>query len=417
MGGPGSPAADGAPPTDNLDAYQIYLRGKAQVRSPDESRKAMLEGIDLLEQATRLDPKFAQGWAELSYAHSLTYNNRWDFTEARLAKARECADRALALQPSLREGHLALGFYYYWGRRDYAQAADEFRAAAGGREDDPEAFAALAYMKRRQGRWDEALAALEKAYSLNPRDFQLVTNLGGTYKAMARYNEALRFVDLAADLAPGVPGIKLGKVFILLERDANTRAAREALRSMDRADIPDYPAILSFLDFLDGRYPEALAHLDRYDSDVIEGQSFYSPKILHQGLIYLAMNDRARAHAACESARQRLERDVAANPRDPRMRSALGHALACLGRRDEAVREARLAVDLVPVTTDALDGPDYLIGLAHVYAALGDDDAAVDILEKAAPLPGSTIPFNLMDPAFARVRDLPRVRKLLETAR
>jgi TolB-like protein/tetratricopeptide (TPR) repeat protein len=414
---PASPGAGSAAPTENLDAYQLYLRGRAEAESPEARREVMRKGIDLLEQAVRLDPRFAQGWAALGYAHSLFYNNRYDYSEERLAKARECADRALDLQPDLREGRLALGYYYYWGRRDYAQAAVEFAAAARGREDDPEALAAMAFMKRRQGKWDEALAAMERAYALNPLDFNLVSNLAGTYHAMWRHPEALRYMDRSIELAQGAPMVRMSKVFMQLETDGNTRQARETLKGLDVSAIPDFPPVQGFLDLIDGRYEEALRHIGTFPRDVIEGQTFYRPKVLLEATIYLAMNDRARAAIACDAARRRLEQDVARNPRDPRMRSALGYALACLGRRADTVREAKLAIDIMPVSTDALDGPAYLEGLAAVYATLGDADAAIDVLKKFKSLPGSGTAAQLLsDPVYAPIRDHPRFKEVLAIA-
>jgi eukaryotic-like serine/threonine-protein kinase len=413
---PGAPSAGEAVPTGNLEAYQLYLRGRAEVDSPEGPREALQHGIGLLEQAVRLDPRFAQAWAALSYGHSYDYQMRYDFSEDRLAKARECVDRALEIQPDLREGHMALGYYYYWGRRDYAQAATEFAAAAGGREDDPEALAAMAYMMRRQGKWDEALVAMERAYALNPRDVTLIVNLAGTYQSLWRYSEALRYMDIALDLAHGAPDVKLSKMFILVET-GDTRAAREALEGIDAREFPDLPALVGFLDFMDGRFADALGQLHAYPKDAIDAQNIYRPKELQEGFIYLAMSDRGRATTACDAARQRLEKDVAANPRDPRMRSALAEAHACLGHREDAVREAKLAADLVPVTTDAVDGPFYLEGLAIVYATLGDADAAIDVLEKFKSLPGSGTGAQLLkDAVYAPIRNHPRFKELLKIA-
>ena len=418
MRSPGPAAASAAAaPTGNLDAYQLYLRGKAEVEKPEADRETMLGGIDLLEQAVRLDPDFSQGWAMLSYAHSLVYNNRYDYSEQRLARARECVDRALALQPDLREARLALGYYYYWGRRDYVQAAGEFKAAAGGRPDDPEALAAMAYMLRRQGKWDEALAAMQRAFALNPRDYTLVTNLMGTYKALGRYEEMLSLFGLAEEVGATAVELKIGRMFLYLEKDGDSRAARAALMEIDPGQFAERPGLIAFLDLLEGRHDEALAQLRAFPRDILENQTFYAPKTLFEGEVYLAMNDRRRAAVACEAARQRLEKDVAASPRDPRIRTSLGRAFACLGRRDEALREARLAVDLMPVTTDALDGPDYLEGLAIVHAMLGDSDAAIDVLEKVAVLPGGPTPAMLkLDPALAPLRGNPRFAQVLKLA-
>src|SRR5262249_26946152 len=151
----------------------------------------------------RLDPSFALAWATLSRAHTAAYHWRYDFDESRLGKARECADKALALDPDLHEGHLALGYYYYQGMRDYAQAVREFQLAARGRDNDPDVLEATAYVLRRQGRWPEALAAMEKAASLNPRDYETAIALSEIHAALRHYPEALRYSDQALALVPG----------------------------------------------------------------------------------------------------------------------------------------------------------------------------------------------------------------------
>jgi eukaryotic-like serine/threonine-protein kinase len=405
----------GTQPTQNLDAYQTYLRGKAEADRPDMTRAIVEQADRLLEQAVQLDPKFAVAWAELSKVHSSAYHFRWDFTEERLVKARECADRALALQPDLREGHLALGYYYYWGRGDYAQALAEFQAVAGDRRDDPEVLESMAYIWRRQGRWDESIAAMEKAFALNPRDAELATNLSGAYQTMRRYPDALRFADIALSLAQDAPGLYLGKLFVQIEADGNTRGARETLKKINPRDLPEVACVESYLDEVDGRYEEALDALSRFSKDALESPTLYRPKPLLAGMIYLEMHDRDRAQVACESARQILDKEVARNPRDPRMRSALGLALACLGRKDEAVREARLAADILPVSSDALDGPVQLQSLAMTNVMVGDYDAALDLLDKLLSFPsGTSVHMLKLDPSWAPLWKLPRFKKLME---
>ena len=407
--------AIGAQPTQNLEAYQIYLRGKAQIESPASGPEDQKHAVEMLEQAVKLDPKFAVAWAALSKAHSSLYHGRIDFTEERLAKARECADRALALQPDLREGHLALGFYYYWGRSDYGQGLEEFKRAAGGREDDPEIMESMAYITRRQGRWEESIAAMEKAFALNPRNALLAGEISGTYQAMRRYPEALRFADIAISLAPDASYVILSKVFLQVQADGNTRSARETLKKIDRRKLPELPGVESYLDLLDGRFEEALHHMAEFPKDVLDTQTLYRPKSLLAGLTYLAMNDRTRARVECESARQVLEKEIVRSPRDARMRSSIGMALACLGRKDEAVREARLASDLTPMSSDALDGPFFLESLAIVYVMVGDNDAALDILDRTLATPAGSSVNNLrLEPIWAPLWKLPRFQKLME---
>ena len=406
--------AGGAQPTQNLDAYQVFLRARAMLSAAFVSRDAEMQGTGLLEQAVRLDPRFAQGWAALSYAHSHVYHDRYDYTEERLAKAREAADKALALQPALAEGHLALGYYYYWGRGDYAQAQEEFRLAAGGRGDDAEALEAMAYVMRRQGRWDDAIAAMEKAYALNPRKLELVDGMRETYEFQRRVPEALRFADLALSLAPHAPGVLVGVAFSRVNIEGNTRAAREIVKNIDPREFPELPGIESYLDELDGRYEDAIAEMEKFPHEVLETQNLYRPKMLLTGYIYLVMNDRARAQASCEAGRQVLEKAIAASPRDARMRSGLALALACLGRKDEAVREAKLAADMVPVSADAIDGPFFQESLARVYVAVGELDAACDVLEKLLTYPSGTYVNGLkIDPELASLRKFPRFQRLV----
>jgi len=415
VGHPGRPEA-GAQPTQNLDAYQLYLRGKSQHHDPSLTRELHREAVELLEQAIRLDPGFALAWAELSHAHTSAYHFRFDFNEERLAKARECADRALSLKTDLREGHLALGYYYYQGRRDYGQALEEFRLAAGGRENDPEILKAMAYIQRRQGRWDESIAAMEKAFALSPRNVELASNMSGTYQSLRRWADALRFADIAISLVPDSPWLHLSKALLQIQAEGNTRAARETMKKVDPRAFPELPGIGGFFDTLDGRYEEALDALAEYPHDVFEGSTLYQPKPLTAGFIYRAMNDTARARVACDSARQILEKEIARSPRDARMRSALGKALACLGRKEEAVREARLAADIITVTSDALDGPDYLESLALVHAMVGDSDAAIDLLERLLAMPSATSVNALkLDPVWAPLRGHPRFQRLIET--
>ena len=407
--------AIGSQPTQNLDAYQSYLRGKALSESPSGTRESQAQIDQLLEQAVQLDPNFAVAWAALSKADSAAYHYHFDFTEERLAKARECADRALALQPNLREGHLALGYYYYWGRRDNGQALEEFRLAAGSGGDDPESLEAMAYIWRRQGRWDESIAAMEKAFALNPRNGELASNMVGSYQSMRRYPEALRFADITISLAPDAPFLYLFKAFLQVTADGNTRAARETIKQINPRGFPELPGVESYLNMLDGRFKESLDGLASFPKDVLDTPDVYRPKALLEGMVFLAMNDRGRARAACESARQLLEKSIAGSPRDARMRSALGLTLACLGRKDEAMREARLATDLSPLSSDAIDGPQFLETLAEVYVMVGEYDAALDLLEKLLSIPSGTSGSLLkLDPVWSPLRKLPRFQRLVE---
>ena len=411
-GGPGAAPAT-APPTENLEAYQAYLKGKAEDDYVDA--KVMERAVAALEEAVRLDPKFAVAWAELARTHVNMYHFRFDYTEDRLAKARDCADRALSLKPGLREGHLALGYYYYQGRHDYPQAVEEFQRVAGNRADDPDALEAMGYVLRRQGHWDEALSAMEKAYSLNPRNASLVNNLAGTYESFRRYPEALRMLDVAIGLDPNDPGTLVQKAFTLLDADGDTKRARAVLARIDPGKFPELPGLLSLMEYYDRNFEKSLELWAAYPNEVLETPGLYQPKRLVAGLTYLVEGDRARATEECEAGRKMLEKAIAENPRDARRRAAMGIALACLGRKEEAVREARLACDLTPISTDAVDGPQFLEVLARVQTMTGDLDGATDLLARVYEMKGGGSPkVARMDPLYAPLLAYPRFQKVLE---
>jgi eukaryotic-like serine/threonine-protein kinase len=407
--------AIGSQPTHDLDAYQAYLRGKEQLDSFRTDRETEEKAVQMLGRAVQLDPKFAVAWASLSRAHSSMYNSRDDFTEDRLVKARQCADEALSLHPDLPAGHVALGYYYYWGRRDYEQALREFEIAAGGRDNDSEILEAVAYIRRRQGHWDEAIAAMVKAFALNPRNSNLPAQISGAYENLRRYPEAMRYVESAISLAPEVAELKVNKAFLQFESEGNTRAARATLKQINPRDFPGVRWAETYLDSLDGRYKEALDVLAGAPGEVLETQDVYFPKPLIAGFLHLALEDTIGARRSCESARLILEQENARNPRDPRIRSALGMALACVGRKEEAVRQARLAADISPVSSDAVSGPASLLSLAQVYAMSGDSDAALDLLDRLLIMPGgAAISFIKHDPIWAPLRTLPRYRELMK---
>jgi serine/threonine-protein kinase len=366
----------------------------------------------------QIDPRFAQGWAALSYAHSSFYHEREDFTEERLALAREAADKALALQPDLKEGHRALGYYYYWGRTDYAQALEEFRKSAGGDGNDPDALEAMAYVLRRSGRWDESIAAFEKSFALNPRNVVMLQNMSETYQYMRRYPEAVRTMNLALSLEPNALGLLVANAFLHTIVDGDTRVARESVQKINPRELPAVPGLLSYLDTLDGDLESALRHMNADPEPVLDVGNVYMPKPVSIGLIHLEMNDPARAKSFCESGRQILEKAIARSPRDARMRASNALALACLGRKEEAIREARLAADLVSVSIDAVDGSLYQEGLARVYAIVGESDAACDILEKLLSIYSNThVSLLRRDPDWTSLRSFPRFQALLEKYR
>jgi len=158
-----------AQPTENLEAYDYYLKG----REHGERGWAYLDvrefelAVEMLEKATELDPGFAMAYVSISYIHSRMYFFGVDRTAERSARSKAAVEKALELQPDLPEAHQRLGFYYYWCLSDYDRAAEIFESVEKAHPNfDPQL---LGYIQRRQGKWEQCLQTLEKAYSINPR--------------------------------------------------------------------------------------------------------------------------------------------------------------------------------------------------------------------------------------------------------
>src|SRR5207248_1470426 len=183
----------GAKPTNNTAAYDAYLRGRAFIaRSYQKSYTE--NAIQSYQEAVKLDSSFALAWAHLSYAQSLSYW-RLDPSPARLTAAKEAADHAVALDPNLPETHLALGYYHYYGQRDYTGALVEFQKAEQGLPNNVDVINAIALIQRWLGHWEEALGGLRRVIELDPRYNDAYEDLAGTYRWLRRFPEALATVD------------------------------------------------------------------------------------------------------------------------------------------------------------------------------------------------------------------------------
>src|SRR5262249_10248630 len=160
-------------PTQSPDAYLLFVQAHDYANRPDHFRNELVKAGELFEQAIKLDPKFAAAFAGLSMVESGMYHN-YDPTPGRREKARSNADEALRLQPDLPEGHLALGFSYYYGDRDYARALAEFEIAKRDLPNEAQAYMAIGAIQRRQGKWSESTTSLEKAAALDPKNAMIL---------------------------------------------------------------------------------------------------------------------------------------------------------------------------------------------------------------------------------------------------
>ncbi len=405
-----------ARPTDNVEAYQAYLRAQENFNHPDLSERTLGTAVELFRRATELDPEFALAWARLSYAIS-RYN--WfsaGFGTEWIPEARQAAERALELQPNLPEGKLALGYVHYYGERDYEKALEAFQEVGQARPNDTQVNAAQAYILRRLGRFDESIERLEKAVELNPRGADNLFELAGNYARVRRYQDAIRAVDRAIVLVPDQVAGYLAKMSYTQSQSGDLEGAR-----VIHDQIPDpahHDTILSgvLLQVWEGDYQGALDRLNQLPIEVFQGNwvgGFY-PKTLATSIAYHLAGDARRGREEAERARALAVAFVEENPGDPFARGTLAWAYALAGEKEAAIRHGQAAVDFFPVSKDAMYGPAVMDNLAGVYAWVGEEEKALDKVEYLLSIPNvSSIHDYRIDPRFRSVWDHPRFKKLL----
>ena len=402
-------------PTDNLEAYDYFLQGREYAERVSE-KKDLEIAIDLLEKAVKADPDFAEAYASMALQHCRMFWFGHDRTQERLANAKEAIDKALNLKPDAPFVRLANGYYYYYGFRDYARALDEFSFCQRKEPGNALYNASIAYIQRRLGKFEDALQNLKIAFQYDPRLNARAREVGYTYRDLRMYTEAEDYYDRAITLAPDIATNYIYKASIHIYKTGSTESARHVLdNASKRVDLEDLIWDLTYFNIYDGHYQDALERLASTQEEVNEGQTVYIPKDAIRGLIYELMGQPDQARTHYKMARTLLEKMVRERPDDARIHAELGKVYAHLGLRDEAIREGQTAVDLIPVSRDAMIGPKYLADLAEIYTIVGDYDAAIDRLEYLLEIPaGVHIGILKVYPVWTPLREHPQFQRLLE---
>jgi len=404
-------------PTQNPDAYLLYVQAHDYADRADMFHDTTLKAEPLLEQAIKLDPNFALAFASLSRVESWAYHS-FDPIPARREKARLNADEALRLQPDLPEGHLALGFSYYYGDRDYERALAEFDIARRGLPNESQAYLAIGSIQRRQGKWAESTANLEKAAELDPKNTTILINLCFSYVALRNFETADKVLDRGIAASPESFQPRALKGFMKVLWKGDLSAAKEVFSSVPAETDPNglITWAQAWMLALERKYPDALQALERYRGETMFSTTTApSPKAFLKGRIYLLQGDKGKAQAELEHARVISEKLLRDAPEDPARHAQHGIILATLGQKEEAIAEGKRAVELLPESQDALDGPSGTAALAEIYAWTGESDEAFRLLDHLLAVPSNiTIPMLKLDPAWYPLRQDPRFQALID---
>src|SRR5215471_1065083 len=380
------------PPTVDLTAFDLYSRGKNLLLAGFSSavRPKLLLAVDLLNQAAAQDPSFFQAYCQLAYAHSALYFLGFDHTPERLALAEAAVEAAFRLRPDAGEAHLAHAWNLYWGYHDYQRALAALENARLILPNDARLFELKGYIERREGRWDESTRNLERAVDLDPRNFEILQQTALSYDDLRRYADEEAILDRAIAVEPNDVQTKVMRAFVDLDWKADTRPVHQLIDELGAKDAGTVQSVAGnwLLSALAERDSAAAANAlaaigeDSAGNEIVKYSSHFM-----EGLIGRMEKDDAKARAAFTAARAEQEKLVRARPDDTGTLCVLGLIDAALGRKEEALREGRRAVKLLPVEKDAVAGSSIIVCLARIAAWVGDNDLACQQLARASRLP------------------------------
>jgi TolB-like protein/Flp pilus assembly protein TadD len=412
-------AAIKEPPTSDLIAYDFYLRARDRLLSPFSSRARaeLLQAVDLLNQAVARDPSFFQAYCQLAYTHDLLYFLGYDHTPGRLALAEAAIQVAFRLRPEAGEAHLARAENLYRGRLDYDGALAELEVASQTLPNSPSVFALKGYIQRRKGYWEESTRNLEHAIDLAPRNFYTLQQIAISYGVLRRYAEEKSVWDRALSIVPDDVDTKVALASVDFHWKANTQFLHETIDSIRATDPAALPNIAN--DWLSCALAErdvvaAKAALNAFGEIPLTDYAVHLNRSLVEGVIARMTNDEEAARAAFTVARAEQEKAVKAEPNYAPPLCVLGLIDAGLGRKEEALREGRRAVELLSAEKDAINGPLMIEYLAMIAAWVGEKDLACEQLAIAVR-PPSTVSYGQLKllPFWDPLRKDPRFEKIV----
>src|SRR5438128_27195 len=407
-------------PTENGEAYLAFVQAH-NLQNAVEDLGKLKQSEQLYARAIELDPKFALALACYSQLESWIFHT-FDPTQERREKAGTLAERALQLQPDLPETHLALGFSYYYGDNNYDAALREFEIARQGLPNESDAYLAIGAIQRRQGKWAESTANLEKAVSLNPKDTFPLQNLAFNYQMLRNFDAANKTIDRGLQINPrgvGLWEIK-SKLAIAEKGDLSvSEKAFQAVTSMPMSNVEKLwiASARAEVFLLERKYKEGLREAESLPDDLLrtEFPQHLSGKYYLIGFARKALQDEAGARAVFLRAKELLDAQLKESPDAADMHIQLAKVLACLGEKDAALAEARRATELVPESKDAFGGPEIAAGVAEVHAILGDNGRAIEILDRLLSRPSAvTVQGLKVNPIWDSLRSDPRFQALID---
>jgi len=386
------------PPTENPEAYDMYLKALEYWARPGYDKDDYDIVIDFLEKAVALDPQFTSAIARLSMIHAIYYWFGHDQSPRRLELAKRYADRAYQLDPKSVITNIAMGNYYY-RIRDYPRALSYLSNTI--------AYDLTAYVQRRMGLWDQSIENLKKVIERNPLNHDPVYQLALSYLSLREYERAEEYLKRTIAIAPDYAEAK------------QTLARLDILWKGDVEPLQNYISVHSDVDpsnyFMVRDFEGMLQAAGRSNRDLHTSQYYITPNSYYEGLAYKYIGDDQNAETHFRKAQIVLEGLLQENHDDYRIRARLGSVYAFLGEHEDAIREGEKTMELMPLERDSFLGVYYITNMAQIYAVIGKAEIAVELLEESLELPGD-ISYHLLnaDPIWDPIREHRSFRRLIE---
>jgi serine/threonine-protein kinase len=407
-------------PTNDLIAYDRFVQAKSLIESTVFSSRqgqSLLEAARLLEEAVARDPTFLRAYCQLARVHDRIYIVGEDHTPSRVTMADRAIEKAATIDPEAGEVHLAQANHLFSAYLDYDAARRELTIATNLLPNEPRCFELAGLMNRRAGEWDGSAKAFSKALELDPRNVYLLHQLSLTYEHMRRFPEMAKTLDRAIAIAPDDVSTRVGRAWVDLEWRADPKPMHAAIQQALAKD-PTVAAELAeewfYLAICERDWVAAERAMAAANRDACRDENVAFPPSWCDGFIARTRGDTATARKAFLAARADCEAIVRRQPNFGEALCALGVIEAALGDKEKAVEHGERAVELVPVTKDALNGALLLEYLSIIYSWTGQKDRAIALLRRVATIP-SAVNYGVLrlHPHWDELRDDPRFDQIV----
>lgn len=401
-------------PTDNLEAYQAYLRGRYYANQPHFTLHYWMMALENFQEAVEIDKEFALAYAELARAHGRLRYLRQDLSEWRLEEADRAAENAMLFGANDPRVHLALGYYYLYAYRDEEQALKHLEIAEKGMPNNSEILVEKAVILLPQGRWEETIQLLEKASKLSPREANILAHLTFCLWCTRNNERGIEVAEQAIALAPDSNWPYIYKAYIIWSKTRPNQETRDIITHID-PEHEWFPYSWYWQEAGEGNLDAALELMsDTTEIWGVHHKMWTVPRSMMRAFIHDFRGENELAHEEYQDAVDVLQKKIVEVPIDPRYHSALGIAYAALGEKEKAIEQGMKATALLPVDEDAVYGLTYIYDLAIIYIKLGEYDLALDQVEFLFQVPSWFSPGWVdLDFRFTPIRSHSRYQRLL----